>query len=61
MSKAAEFLDVCVGDPCSSERFVERVRIELRAVARFGNRPDVYDFLDAVILQYFYEGLHGTS
>ena len=61
MSKAAEFLDVCVADPCSSERFFERVRIELRAVARFGYRPDVHDFLDAVILQSFYEFIHGTS
>ena len=61
MSMAAEFLDVCVGDPCFSERFVERVRIELRAVARFGYRPDVYDFLDTVILQYLYEVIHGTS
>jgi hypothetical protein len=52
---------VCVADPCSSERFFERVRIELRAVARFGYRPDVHDFLDAVILQGFYEFIHGTS
>ncbi len=61
MSKAAEFQDMCVADPYSSERFVERVRIELRAVTRFGYRPDVYDFLDAVILQHFYEFINGTS
>lgn len=61
MSKAAEFLDVCVADACFSQRFIERVRIELRAVARFRYRSDVYDFLDAVILQYFDEFIYRTS
>jgi len=61
MSMAAELQDVCVADPRSSERFVERVRIELRAMTRFGYRSDVYDFLDAVILQHFDEFIYGTS
>jgi hypothetical protein len=30
-------------------------------VARFRHRSDVYDFLDAVLLQYFDEFIHGTS
>ena len=61
MSMAAELLDVRVADACFSERFVERVSIELRAVARFGYRSDVNDFLDAVIFQYFDEFIHGMS
>ena len=61
MPTAAELLDVRVADSCSSERFVERVCIELLAVARFRYRPDVYDFLDAMILQYPYEFINGTS
>ena len=61
MPPAAEFLDVRVADPCSSERFAEWVCVELRAMARFRYRPDVYDFVDAMILQYAYEFINGTS
>ena len=61
MSTTAELLDVCVADPCRSERFAERVHVELRAVARLGYRSDVYDFLDAMILQYAYELIHGMG
>jgi hypothetical protein len=30
-------------------------------VARLGYRSDVYDFLDAMILQYAYELIHGMG
>lgn len=61
MSATAELLDGFVADPCSSEKFIERICIELRAMARFGYRPDVHDLLDPVILQYLYEFINGMS
>jgi len=61
MSKAAELLEVCVADACCPERFVESVHVELGAVARSGYRPDVYDLLDAMMLQYSYEPIDGMG